>query len=243
MQGKSATESAWNWGRGVFDDDYKPGRVQSYLGGAFLRMYLDHEIDQEVIDEAGKEVAVSKEWEALTDAVTAHLQQIANRTPKPLDEEAVKQRAHRFLEGRLKRGQIQFRDTLNPVIGGAGGIEVTAAKHVSDGARSGRKVASTYELSVKVSDVYDFQNKRSGEYQRYRENLATLLRSNQYDRFNYEYLGEAQPISAFKRTNLDLAGTFASFMYALERKGWTPGGLAWDVTVPMLIEFKDVQPK
>ena len=248
MQAKSAGESAWEWGRELLDSldgeiEDKPARVQSFLGGAFLRMYLDHEVDQEIIDQAGKEIAVSKEWKALTAGVAAYVQQIANRTPKPLDAEAVKQHANKHLATKLKKGGVQFRDTLNPVIGGAGGIEVTGVKHVRDGARVGKKLESTYELQVKVSDVYDFQNKRTGEYQRYRENLALLLRSDQYSQFNLAYFGEVQPIRAYKSTNLDYAGTFASFMYALERKGWTPGGLAWEVSVPMTVEFKDAQPR
>ena len=101
------------------------------------------------------------------------------------------------------------------------------------------KLEITYELQVKISDVYDFQNKRTGEYARYRENLATLLRSDQYERFNVAYFGEAHPIQRLRHIRLDLAATFASFMYALERKGWTPGGLAWEVTVPMSVEFGD----
>jgi hypothetical protein len=49
MQGKSTLDSALDW----FDQfrngagGQKPRRVQSFLGGAFLRMYLAHKVDSD----------------------------------------------------------------------------------------------------------------------------------------------------------------------------------------------------
>src|SRR5262249_30067482 len=83
-------------------------------------------------------------------------------------------------------------------------------------------------------DTYDFANKRDGEYALYRSRLAELLKKNQFCEFEKAYWGEMCPSSSGPRTHLNTkAVLFASFMYALEQRGWTPGPLPWQVTIPM----------
>jgi hypothetical protein len=77
-------------------------------------------------------------------------------------------------------------------------------------------------------DTYDFGNKRSGVYDEYRKQLANHLAKNEYEKFWTDFRSEA---SGKGKTKLDEAAVFASFMYAIEKKGWTPGPLPWEVTI------------
>ena len=90
-----------------------------------------------------------------------------------------------------------------------------------------------FRVDVTFQDTYDFDNTRHGEYDKYRKKLARLLGANDFDGFENAYYREVQPADRWHKTKLDNAAIFASFMYALEMKGWTPGSLPWEVTVPM----------
>jgi hypothetical protein len=238
MQGKSEAEGAESWieeqlkkvgvGKG------KPGRVQSVLGGAFLRMYLDGKKDPSVIAQAGVEIGQSPEFKHLTEELASYLQnEISRQHLAKVSPDDIRRMADRHLKAVKTKSGIAFRYTLNAVIGGVTGVAVNQVSDLGDTV-SANGTASKFEIEITLSDTYDFQNKRSGEYEHYRQKLARLLLANEFDKFDEAYEGEVHyPIDiSTHKTHLDNAAVFASFMFALEKKKWTPGGLAWDVTVP-----------
>ncbi len=240
MQAKSEGESAESWIeqelKSVGGGKSKPRRVQSFLGGAFLRMYLDGKKDPKVIAEAGVEIGASPEFKRLTEDLSSFLQtavdhhHLINGEPDKLLVAA-----DRHLKAKLKPGAggIAFRYTLNAVIGGVTGVDVESVTLLSDASTS-HGLVSKYRVDINFSDTYDFENKRKGEYDHYRKQLARYLIADDFEKFEDAYSREAHhPFDKkIHKTHLDSAAVFASFMYALEQKKWTPGGLAWDVTVP-----------
>ena len=97
-----------------------------------------------------------------------------------------------------------------------------------------KRGSSDAYVNITFSDTYDFENRRYGEYDHYRKELALYLGANDFEGFESVYSREAHhPFDKkMHKTHLDNAAVFASFMYALEQKRWTPGGMKWDVTVP-----------
>lgn len=239
MQAKSEAESAESWieeelkkirGGG---GKSKPRRVQSFLGGAFLRMYLDGKVDPDIVAKAGEEIGESPEFKRLSEELNKYIQGTvdAHRLTKP-EPEKIRVIADQHLKAIKKKSGIAFRYTLNAVIGGVTDVEVKSVTHLEDKTVP-NGTASKYRVEVTFYDTYDFQNKRSGEYDQYRKQLAKYLLANDFEKFEEAYMLEAQPFArSLHHTKLDNAAVFASFMYALERKGWTPGGLPWNVTVP-----------
>jgi hypothetical protein len=236
MQGKSAGGSALAWVEDLWGDSKskKPARVQSFLGGAFLRMYLDHEVDPDVIKRASVEIAESPEFANLQTQMNAKCQaELAQAHARQPVTEAIKAIYAKDLNRVREKSGIAFRYTLNAVIGGVTGVSVKDARILASrpkGGSAGANAEIDYEVDVVFSDTYDFENRRTGVYETYRKRLAHLLALNDFTAFEAEYGGELLPTG---KTNLDSAAIFASFMYALEKKGWTPGPLAWEVSVPM----------
>jgi len=210
-----------------------PGDHSSWLGGAFLRMYLDHKLDDDTVKKAGEEIGASKTFEQLQKDTNDHLQLAVDRHGHMLNRKEIADEARRYLKARKDRGGIAFRGALNPVIGGVGGVDVDAEATTSSESQLVASVVLDYEIDVIFSDIYDFKNRRTGEYDRYRKHLADLLRRNEFRKFEEAYRTEVQPVGSWHKTHLDNAALFASFMYALENRGWTPGGLPWRVTIRM----------
>jgi hypothetical protein len=236
MQGKSVLDGGIKWAAdllkktGIEDKKSKSRRVQSFLGGAFLRMYLDGKTDPDVIAKAGEEIAASEEFAALRAEVAKHLTAVARRGDSSKD---IAREADSYLKRVKNKRGIAFRRTLNAVIGGVTNIEVGSAMRLENVGAT-KSAVSAYRLQVTFYDTYDFENKRSGEYDHYRKKLARLLLANEFDKFWDAYVREVEPqFMGSHHTSLDNAAVFASYMYALEKKGWTPGPLAWHVTVPM----------
>jgi hypothetical protein len=235
MQGKSGAETALDWVEHVFSDNNKrkPPRIQSFLGGAFLRMYLDHKVDPDIVQTAGAEIGQSPEFAKLQAEMTTKCQaELPGVHTKHTLTEQIAALYGKDLDRIRKKHGIAFKYTLNPVIGGVTGVKVSGARIVGKTPK-GKNVEVSYDVDVVFSDVYDFTNKRQGVYEAYRKRLALLLAFNDFSEFEKEYFTEVQPIGKFRANHLDNAAVFASFMYALEKKGWTPGGLPWEVTVPM----------
>jgi hypothetical protein len=121
------------------------------------------------------------------------------------------------------------------------GADVDSVRIASE--KAGDKgIDRTYTIGITFYDVYDFENKRTGEYDVYRKKLAALLRADRFDDFEKAFGVETGLVDGHRTTKLDDAAVFASFMYALEKKGWTPGGLAWKVTVPVDITLHFAAP-
>jgi hypothetical protein len=230
---KRSAEDVWAgvWGT----KGYKPARVQSVLGGSFLRMYLAGKTDPDIIEAAGEELVLAPEFAKLQTALQTFLAKQKLPADAAKAEAQLKKSAQTYFDWRLtkKGGGIAFRYELNPVIGGVGGVTVDTAKVTETPDPKGRKI--DYRLEVTFKDAYDFQNARSGEYEKYRKKLAALLTAAKYEDFWEAYGREAFAIGP--KTSLDQASIFASYMYAIESKGWTPGSLKWEVTVPMTGSF------
>ncbi len=129
----------------------------------------------------------------------------------------------------MKYGGLAFRYELNAVIGGVGSVEVTKVDAIVHSA--GGQTQVWYALHLTFHDTYDFDNTRSGVYDLYRKRLAKLLADGRYPDF-WEAHGR-ETLGLGGTTGLDAAALFASFMYAIEQVGWTPGPLPWQVTVPV----------
>ena len=230
---KRGAEDVWAgiWG----NKGYKRARVQSVLGGSFLRMYLAGKTDPDIIKAAGEELALAPEFAKLQTNVQAFLSKQKLPADSAKAEAQLKKAAQSYFDWRLtkKGGGIEFRYELNPVIGGVSDVKVDTASIVETPDPKGRKI--DYRLEVVFKDTYDFQNKRTGEYEKYRNKLAALVKAGKYADFWEAYGREAFEIRP--QTGLDQAAIFASYMYAIESKGWTPGPLKWEVTVPMTGSF------
>ena len=251
MQGKSEAEGVESW----FEETLKkvgvgkgkPRRVQSFLGGAFLRMYLDGKTDPTVIAKAGTEIGQSPEFKRLTEELAAYLQgEVTRQHLQKASTDDIRRMADRHLKAIKAKSGIAFRYTLNAVIGGVTGVAVSRVTDLGDTVTASG-TESKFKIEITFSDTYDFANKRSGEYERYRQKLARLLLANDFDKFDEAYEAEIHyPIDvSTHKTHLDNAAVFASFMFALEKKKWTPGGLPWDVTVPaeVTLVFHQAQTK
>lgn len=217
----------------------------SWLGGSFLRMYLDHEVDEDTVAKAGEEIAASDTFLKLSKDTNDHLQHAATKHGRMLTEQEIATVARNYLQARNKKRGIAFRGALNPVIGGITAIDVDPKIKLTNLPATEEKISADYELGVTLSDTYDFDNRRTGEYDHYRKRLARLLTENKFQEFNKAYRTEMQPVDSWHKTKLDNAALFASFMYAVEKKGWTSGPLAWKTTVAMKghLQVKSAKPK
>jgi hypothetical protein len=217
-------------------------RVQSNLGGAFLRMYLDHKVDPEIKKQAGEQIGASPEFKVLRDELEKYLQSAVNQSQiRGTETDKLRWLADAHLKAIKKHKGIEFRTNLNTVIGGVEGVDVESVENYN-GASSGGVTTAKFHVNIRFSDVYHFhadRSKKAPEQDRFRKRLAFYLIANDFDNFEDWCFGEAKPWT-IHRTHLDKATVFASFMYALERRGWTPGGLAWSVVVPadVSLEFK-----
>jgi hypothetical protein len=252
MEAKSEGEGALSFAEeelksaGIGRPGSKPRRVQSVLGGAFLRMYLDGKKDQDAIDKAGVEIGDSPEFHSLSEELRKYLQTSADRGAfKESEPDKILNLADKHLKAinKVRAGGIAFRYTLNAVIGAVAGVDVESIVNY-DSATAAGVTTSKYRVNITFSDIYDFENKRTGEYDRFRKELARDLIANDFDKFEATYGREVyHPFDkSMHKTHLDNAAVFASFMYALEKRGWTPGGVSWSVTVPAQITlvFKPV---
>ena len=233
MSGKSSGEAAMRAARGAYawatdDESYKPARVQSTLGGAYLRMYLAGKVDTATVSATGVEMGASPEFAKLTAGVHTALAALKPSADTATAQEQIREAAQAYLDKRMKYGGLAFRYELNAVIGGVGAVEVTRVDLLALPTASGMQ--RFYVLHLTFRDAYDFDNSRSGVYDAYRKKLAKLLADGRYPDFWEAYGRETIGLGY---TGLDSAAIFASFMYALEKAGWTPGPLPWEVTVPL----------
>jgi RHS repeat-associated protein len=216
------------------DKKYTRRSVSSTLSGTFLRLYLDHdEMDQATADQAGQEIRASKTFAGLETDVQTVLRGKQATLRADTIEEQLKTRSGTYLENRRTTKGIEFRGELNPIIGGvSGGITVDKAT-VTSMTKTKKGLKIDYRLDVTITDTYNFGNSRKGEYDKYRKTLASLLVAGKYNEFNIAYHKEALGLPG-RQTKLDKAAVFASYMYALEKKGWTDkSGVTWHTTIPM----------
>jgi hypothetical protein len=184
------------------------------------------------VAEAGKQIGDSEKFAKITELITGKVQANALTHKRELTTSEIA-RIHTDTLNQLMSTTegFRFREELNPVVGGAKGKVTSVA--ILGRKSQGTSTAVDYKVDIMVSDTYDFQNKRpEGEYTRFREYLARLLQNNDFDAFESAWHDEVVPFRTSK-TKLDNAALFACFMYAIEKRGFTPAPLAWEVTVPM----------
>jgi len=214
------------------DNGFKAGRVQSPLGGKFLEMYLDHSVDPSAVAAAGLEIQREPNFKKLEAELKAKIHQLEKHLATEGGDERLLETARKHFKGAMKHG-VEFKYETNTIIGGVANIEVRDAALIhqdSDGEGLGETMQSEYVINVTFKDSYDFSNRRTGIYDQYRKRLAAHLAKNEYEKFWVDFKNEA---SGKGKSKLDEAAVFASFMYAIEQKGWTPGPLPWEVTIPI----------
>lgn len=231
MQGKSALDSTVRFFKDLTakasdDKTYKRDKVQSFLGGTFLRMYLMNRVDESAVESARKEMAVSPEFKGLSEGLHAKIEKAVKSGTT--SQAGIEKTAKQYIAAKGKG--FAFRAELNAVIGGVTGMEVTGVQVLSQ--QNTKKGVLAYQVNVKFNDTYDFENKRTGEYDKYRKHLAQLLKDKKFQEFEESYVREAFDMEG-RKTSLDKAGVFASYMYALEKAGYTEGGVDWSVTLPI----------
>jgi RHS repeat-associated protein len=233
MTAKANAESAQReiretYAKATGDKSYKRPRVQSVLGGAFLRMYLDHKVDPAIVKAAGEEIKQEPEFKKLERQIEGKAGALGNKLLGAKADDLLEATVNKHLQSRLKNGGIAFKYETNPIIGGVSGAEVKSVR--ASQVKTAQGIRIDYEIDVTFKDTYDFENKRTGVYDRYRKELAGYLSKGEYDKFWDVFESEA---AGKGKTGLKYPEVFASFMYAIEKKGWTPGPLAWDVTITM----------
>lgn len=202
----------------------KKQNPETFLGGDFLRMYLDGKIDTDVIDQAGEEMKEHDTFKSLESGLQTHLQKHLKNSN--YSDERLLNLANQYLKNRLDNS-IYFRNGLNTIVGGLSGIEAKNITYSVNETDSGIEIK--YNVTVEFSDVYDFENDRSGVYDKYRKSLAKMLKEGKFAEFEKAYAEQA--ITNSKK--ISRAGVFASFMYALEKAGYTPGSLEWSTELNM----------
>lgn len=219
------------------------GQVQSGLGGAMLRMYLDGKKDPDTIAQAGKEIGEDEQFYALVvKEVSDYLQaQVAHNKLQKSETDKMRLLGDQHLRAIKKHRGIELRKHLNPVIGGVGSIAVKSVTYVGE-ASTVKGTVRTYRANILIGDSYNFHGHRGGEQATLRTKLARYLKARDYDKFEATYNSEVSfglgtgylpsPHSGIKKTHLDDAGAFACFMYALEDNHWT-SPLHWDVVIPV----------
>lgn len=246
MQGVSTVQSGirqWEKVRDVFQST--PGsqtQVDSYLGGKFLRMYLEHKTDPGTIRAAGEEIKRSDKFATLTKDLQTVLQKTL--TVAKASDTDIRQIATAFLnherqkkatkndKGDIVKGGIVFGGGLNVIVGGITGLEVSSVQTKTLKEKEAIKIY--YTVLVKISDAYEFDNDRSQypDVDAYRHKLAFLLKSKQFSAFEDAYQNEVLPWRSHK-TAISKVNVFASYMYALEQANYTPGPLPWSVLLPV----------
>jgi hypothetical protein len=223
------------------------GRVQSVLGGAMLRMYLDGKRNPDTVAKAGKAIGEDEQFHALVvKEMNVYLQaQVAQGKLYRNETDKMRLLADQHLRAIKNHRGIDLRKHLNAVIGGVGSIAVESVRYVSDASTVNGMVV-TYRADIRIGDTYNFHGHRTGEQAMLRTKLAHYLAARDYNKFEATYNDEASfglgasylPLPHFgsKKTHLDDAGVFACFMYALEDNHWTTP-LDWDVVIPVEIKL------
>ena len=239
MTAQFRTQRAWRglekWAKG---DNYKDYPVESPLSGAFLRMYLEHKVDSSVMSQVSEELQQEPAFKELQSNIQSRISKMGMIVTKEGGDKLVMKRTSVYLNYKKSKDGIKFRYEMNPIIGGVSGVEVVGANITQTDL--GDKIRVGYQVDVKFRDTYDFSNERSGVYEKFRKELSGYLDKGDYQKFWAAYGKEEKPWS--RKLKLTNAQVFASFMYAIEKQKWTPGPLAWDVTVPFKGSFDIAKP-
>jgi RHS repeat-associated protein len=186
MTGKSQTEKmSRNISEKVADyrndTNYQKPRVQSVLGGAFLRMYLKNEVDQNIINKVGEEIKNEPNYTKLERGVNSKINALGKKLLNSNTDSLIESVVSKYFNREVSKG-LDFKHETNTVIGGVSGVEVKSISTEKIETDNGMQV--NYTIDVTFKDEYDFKNKRYGVYENYRKGLASSLAKGDYCRFS-----------------------------------------------------------
>jgi hypothetical protein len=199
-----------------------------YLAGKLLEQYLHGAPTAGLTVQLGREIQRSKLHAQLGKALTEAVQkQFKNAA---LSQDQLKGFTRQFVaEYRARRpydSTFHSDDNdLQVVIGGLHGIEVGQVEVGANG---------KFKIELIYVDVYDFDNMRGGTYDEIRKHWAELLRRKDFESFwaEYEEAWSSAPWHSYESAitgsrRLEKGLVVACFMYAIEKAGYTCGGIPW----------------
>ena len=222
-----------NVAAGIFIPAYQQFTNVSHLTAPMLRMYLngtspDANLMQQVASEVEQSATFGRLAAVVRDAVDAEVWQ-KRRLLSEFELEAEARRVVTGYRDPTTGRPMYFLNSDRGLQGVIGGIHDLRVDRVAI-------AGADYTVYVVIADRYDFDNNQNvvdansdlGRYVEFRTRLAGYISAKKYREFLYDYhrsLYLADPISRSR--------TFAAFMYAIEKAGYTPGGVSWEATVPV----------
>jgi hypothetical protein len=251
--GAWAREEAWTgarWMRGyAFLQNLRQGRtVINPLGADMLEMYLRGQVDPEIIQKVGQEIFASDTFGRLSQVAHDQVEAAAKKSGRPLTPAELTTLVNQAIDPKRyvdpatsKPIHWDNRDRgLNEVIGHVERMDVQSVR--PEGGRD--------KVYVTLSTTYKFNNVQpqscppelQGEerqncldlikYDQFRHRLYSLILQKKYGEFFYEYHKALYTGNPIPRSRV-----FASLLFAMELAKMTPGGLYWEVTIPLRADF------
>ncbi len=223
-----------NVAAGIFIPAYQQFTNVSHLTAPMLRMYLggtspDAALMQQVSAEIEQSTTFGRLAGVVHDAVDAEVWQKRRLLGEFELDMAVRRVVNNGYRDPTTGRAMYFLNSDRGLQGVIGGVHDLRVDRVSI-------AGADYTVFVVIGDRYDFDNNQNvvdtnsdlGRYVEFRTRLAGYIPAKRYREFLYDYhksLYLADPISRSR--------TFAAFMYAIEKAGYTPGGVSWEATVPV----------
>lgn len=217
----------------VFIPAYQRVAGLSHLTAAMLRMYLNGNTpDPQLIAQVAGEIGLSVAFGRLVTTVKAAIDRQVAQSGRALTQRELDTLARSIINNQYRDPQtgraMYFFNSDRGLQGVIGGIHRLRVDSVS-------VTGSQYVIQVAIRDRYDFDNNQNtvgdqdlAAYVAFRQRLDNYIKTAQYREFLVAYhrsLYFADPVIRSR--------TFAAFMYAIERNGYTPGGVTWEALVPI----------
>ncbi len=217
----------------IFMPLYERATGLSPLTSKMLTMYLNGKsADPALIGQVAAEIEQSATFGRLVGVVQQKVQAQVKLKKRPLTQAELDAFARTIVNKNYRdpttAKAMYFLNSdrgLQGVIGGIHDLKVLKTE----------VKGTAYTITVGVVDAYDFDNNQNvagnadlAKYVAFRQQLSDYIKAKQYREFLWDYhksLYLADPIAR--------ARTFAAFMFAIERNGFTPGGVSWEAKVPL----------
>ncbi len=239
--GQSVSEASFRtWAQGeartaahVFIPAYQRLAGLNHLTAAMLRMYLNSNApDPQLIAQVAGEIGLSAAFGRLVTTTKSAVDRQVTQMGRVLTQRELDTLARSVINNQYRDPQtgkaIYFYNNDRGLQGVIGGIHNLRVDSVS-------VTGGQYVIQVAIRDRYDFDNNQNtvgdqdlAAYVSFRQQLDQFIKSGQYREFLVAYhrsLYFADPVIRSR--------TFAAFMYAIERNGYTPGGVTWEAIVPI----------
>jgi hypothetical protein len=147
---RTAREVKEAYAHATGDKGFKPGRVQSPLGGKFLEMYLDHTVDPSAVAAAGLEIQKEPNFKKIENELKTKIQKLDKHLTQEDADQKVLEATRKYFKEAMKHG-IEFKYETNTIIGGVSGVEVknaTLTHQVSGDQGSSGTTQGEYEVHV-----------------------------------------------------------------------------------------------